>query len=78
MGPPQRQRYNAKARSSVAGGSSHKKRRSHPTKEVNEDGEAAAAGPRDANREVIVPQEELEWREKERLRKEVSSLRLQM
>lgn len=41
-GPPVRQRYNAKARGSVAGGSSHKKRkRGPPRADAEGDGEDA-------------------------------------
>ena len=41
-GPPVRERYNAKARGSVAGGSHKKKRKQKPA--VDEDGEVAVDG----------------------------------
>ncbi|CAO1626729.1 unnamed protein product [Sympodiomycopsis kandeliae] len=77
MGPPQKQRFNAKARQSVVGGSSHKKRRNN-NKASHRDphDEGQDAGPTqefDANRQMIVPgssEEEL-WKEKERKRREL-------
>jgi ATP-dependent RNA helicase DHX37/DHR1 len=80
MPPPQRQRYNAKARQSSVGGSSHKRRKQH-AQPSGERGEADAAASSsatpfthpDSNREVIVPgsAEEEAWKAKEKMRKEV-------
>ncbi|PWN17894.1 P-loop containing nucleoside triphosphate hydrolase protein [Microstroma glucosiphilum] len=80
MPPPQRQRYNAKARQSSVGGSSHKRRKQH-TQSSGEGGQEDASASSsatpfthpDSNREVIVPgsaQEEA-WKAKEKLRKEL-------
>lgn len=62
MAPPQRVRFNAKARGSVAGGSSHKKRRGK-----NKDGG-------DTNITEVVPKSvgEKETERAERMRQEVS------
>lgn len=78
-GPPQKSRHNAKARQSVAGGSSHKKRRSNSS-ELGRSDEAGGSSqhlPLDSNREVIDPtsKEEQEWKLKEQQRREVSRLR---
>lgn len=81
MPPPQRQRYNAKARQSSVGGSSHKRRKQHP-QPSGDRGEADAAASSssatpithpDSNREMIVPGSAGEevWKAKEKMRKEV-------
>jgi ATP-dependent RNA helicase DHX37/DHR1 len=46
--PPRHERYNAKARGSVAGGSSHKKRKRQPQRVVEEDGSEVEQDPSSA------------------------------
>lgn len=69
MPPTPRERFNAKARRSVAGGSSHKKKKfKKPQKGQGESQEYA-----DANAEILVekPEEEKEQNRREVLRQEV-------
>ncbi|PWN54497.1 P-loop containing nucleoside triphosphate hydrolase protein [Violaceomyces palustris] len=63
-GPPVRVRYNAKARQSTAGGSTHKKKKSAKVRN---------ADAIDSNTQMIVPgsEEDLRRKEQERLRKEL-------
>ncbi|CAO1630415.1 unnamed protein product [Parajaminaea phylloscopi] len=71
-GPPQKQRYNAKARQSTAGGSSHKKRRGN-VPSSSQDIAAQAFERPDSNREVIDPssQAEQDWKAQESQRRKL-------
>lgn len=76
MPPTPRERFNAKARRSVAGGSSHKKKTVRkPRKDEGEDQEHA-----DANAEILVEKtkDEKEQRRRELLRQEVCLVTLQV
>ena len=69
MPPTPRERFNAKARRSVAGGSSHKKKK---VKQPRKDG-SEGQEPADANAEILVEKtkEEREQSRRELLRQEV-------
>ncbi len=69
MPPTPRERFNAKARRSVAGGSSHKKKK---VKTLRKD-EGEDQEPADANAEILVEKtkDEREQRRRELLRQEV-------
>ncbi|KAL4251928.1 hypothetical protein ABKN59_002637 [Abortiporus biennis] len=76
--PPERIRYNAKARQSSAGGSSHKKKGKRKQKGEDEDTTVVGVGERfisDPNADIIVPksQEQKELDRKEKLRQELLS-----
>ena len=76
MPPTPRERFNAKARRSVAGGSSHKKKTVRKLrKDEGEDQEHA-----DANAEILVEKtkEEREQRRKDTLRQEVRLVTLEV
>ena len=76
MPPTPRERFNAKARRSVAGGSSHKKKK---IKKPNKD-EAEGQEHPDANAEILVekPKEEKEQHRRDLLRQEVYLVVLRM
>jgi len=76
MPPTPRERFNAKARRSVAGGSSHKKKK---VKKLPKD-EGEGLGLPDANAEILVEKtkEEREQRRREFLRQEVCLVTLQV
>ena len=76
MPPTPRERFNARARRSVAGGSSHKKKKvKRPQKDEGEDQEHA-----DANAEILVEKtkDEREQHRRELLRQEVCLVTLQV